>query len=116
MSMNVDRVDGLAKRAATRRTFGLGLVAALAAAARVRLVAADDAPRLIVLAPAGAGPKLSAIGVEDVTATTAAITWSTSEAAGNAFEGFARFGDAAHPDRDVVDLVDTGQSRAPLTS
>ncbi|HEY7035522.1 MAG TPA: hypothetical protein VH482_29545, partial [Thermomicrobiales bacterium] len=88
--MDAERFEALVRNLAivgSRRRFGRGLLGAVVAALTgARRARADDAPRLVVLAPPTTGPKLSAIGVEDVTATAATVVWTTSEAADGTVE------------------------------
>jgi hypothetical protein len=113
--MDAERFEALVRNLAivgSRRRFGRGLLGAVVAALTgARRARADDAPRLVVLAPPTTGPKLSAIGVEDVTATAATVVWTTSEAA----DGTVEYGETADLGQAVTDAALVMDHRAALT-
>ncbi|HEY7035525.1 MAG TPA: PQQ-binding-like beta-propeller repeat protein [Thermomicrobiales bacterium] len=70
----------------TSRRRLLGALATAAGLARTRPARADDAPRLVVLAAGGTGPKLTGIGVEEITPNAATVVWTTDEPADSTVE------------------------------
>src|SRR5687768_8187174 len=116
--MDVERFDALVTIVATRRgiTRGLlgggllGTLAALAAPVFPRRAAADDAPRLVELAPA-ARPVLTEIRVEEVTPISAVVAWSTDVPADSSVE----YGETAEYGLAVADPAPVTDHRIILT-